>query len=434
MPTVPDRCDVVVIGGGPAGATASGLLARQGFHVVLLEKERFPRLVVGESLIPHFWKFSDLLGASDRIAKHGFVVKSGGLSLWNGVLRRLSFRGFGYDRPAYHVERADFDKLLLDASREHGTQVFEGHAVTSVEMTADEKAIVHHRSMEDGARGSIHARYVVDASGQAAVVARQYGFREFDEALRFTALWAYYRGGRFMTYDGAVLPYEERFNTAPATLMSTLGGWAWVWHIVQREMVSVGVILPPERLAAFKASQDTPEAKFRAMVATTPLTGKLMEGAEFIEGSFHAIRDYAYKPTRLAFGCCYLAGDAAAFADPINSAGVPFGMFAGFLAASAIENSMRKEAWRAHYRDFFSEQYGGRLQIFRMLAIPTDAEVGPEMVEIARRFVAMSSRAEQQLMLLQATLTQRNERVLQIFADLGLTDTAPDASLPVPEL
>lgn len=424
----------MVIGGGPAGAMASGLLAKKDFHVVLLEKERFPRLVVGESLIPHFWKFSDVLGASDRIARHGFVVKSGGLSLWNGVLRRLSFKPFGYDRPAYHVERADFDQLLLDASRERGTQVFEGHAVTSVEMTSDERAIVHYRRMADGARGTIAARYVVDGSGQAAVVARQYGFREFDDALRFTALWAYYRGGRFMTYEGAVLPYEQRFETAPATLMSSLGGWAWVWHIVQREMVSVGVVLPPDRLAAFKAGKDTPEEKLRAIVAKTPLTGKLMEGAEYIEDSFYAIRDYAYKPTRLAFGCCYLAGDAAAFADPINSAGVPFGMFAGFLAASAIDSSMRRESWRDYYRDSFSEQYGGRLQIFRMLAIPTDAEVGPEMVEIARRSVAMTSRAEQQLMLLQATLTQRNERVLKIFADLGLPDVEPDTSLPVPAL
>lgn len=434
MPTIPESCDVLVIGGGPAGAITSSVLGKKGYSVVVLEKARFPRLLVGESMIPHFWKYTDLIGASGRIEKYGFIKKGGGLSLWDGVLRRASFEPFGHKRLGLHVERADFDKILLDRSAELGAQVFEGHAVTSVEMPSDDRAVVHYRCVEDGARGNIAAKFVVDASGQAAVVARQFGFREFDEALRFTALWGYYRGGRFLTYEGSVHSYDERFETTPATLTSSIGGWGWVWHIVQREMVSVGVIVTPERLAAFKASTNTPEAKLRAMVAETPLIGKLMEDAEFIEGSFYAIRDYAYKPTRLAFGCCYLVGDAAAFVDPINSAGVPFGMYAGFLAASSIEQTMYDGASRDRYRNSFIDQYGGRLQMFRLLAIPTDAAVSPEMIEIARRFIAMSSVAEQQLMLLQATLTRRNERVLQIFADLGLTDVAPDASLAVPAL
>ncbi|MFQ5420944.1 MAG: FAD-dependent oxidoreductase, partial [Anaerolineae bacterium] len=96
LSAIPAQCDVVVIGGGPAGSATATYLAQAGIDVVLLEKERFPRPQVGESLIPHFWKFTDRLGVSPQIEQENFVVKSGGIIAWKEKIYQLSFASFGY--------------------------------------------------------------------------------------------------------------------------------------------------------------------------------------------------------------------------------------------------------------------------------------------------------------------------------------------------
>lgn len=429
---VPRRCDVVVIGGGPAGSTAAAFLAQKGYDVVLLEKARHPRPIVGESLIPHFWKYCDRIGVSDRIATEGFVAKGGGLSLWNGVLRRLSFRDFGYERPGLHVERDVFDALLLRRSAELGARVFQQIGVARVQLADGGPSCVRYRGTRNGEVGEIETRFVVDASGQAAIVARQLGIRRFDEALKFMSLWGYYRGGHYVTLDGEVLPFEQRFERPPATLTSNIGGWGWTWHIVLRDCVSVGVVLPPDRLEAFRASSDTLEAKFRGLVAATPFTRRLLKDAEFLTGSLNGIRDYAYKPTRLAIGNCFLVGDAAAFVDPINSAGVVFGMYAAYLATWAIDCSLREPARRTHFRRLFADLYSGRLSILRLLAVPTDVEFG-DAIGPARRSMALNSGPEQQLMLLQATLNNRPDRAARLLRELGVPDAVQPPSMTLAE-
>ncbi len=113
MNDIPPRCDVVVIGGGPAGSIAATLLAQKGYEVVLFERERHPRYRVGESLIPHFWKYCDMVGVSEKILADGFIQKAGGTTIWGGVVRQMGFKDFGYGRPALHVERDRLDQILL---------------------------------------------------------------------------------------------------------------------------------------------------------------------------------------------------------------------------------------------------------------------------------------------------------------------------------
>ena len=147
---IPKQCDVVVIGGGPAGSVAASRLAMDGFSVVLLEKAKHPRPNVGESLIPQFWKFTDLIGASASIESDGFIPKSGGLSLWRGQLRQLKFSDFGYSRPGLHVERDRFDLLLLERTRANGAQVFEEIIVTGMDANL-EAPVVRYRTRDNEA-------------------------------------------------------------------------------------------------------------------------------------------------------------------------------------------------------------------------------------------------------------------------------------------
>jgi 2-polyprenyl-6-methoxyphenol hydroxylase-like FAD-dependent oxidoreductase len=97
--TIPPKCTVLVIGGGPAGSSAATDLAKQGIDVVLLERAQFPRNQVGESLIPHFWKFTDQLGVTDKIQQQGFLSKDGGITVWNNKIHQILFSDYGYTRP-----------------------------------------------------------------------------------------------------------------------------------------------------------------------------------------------------------------------------------------------------------------------------------------------------------------------------------------------
>lgn len=415
--SIPTRCDVVVLGGGPAGTTAASLLARDGLDVVLLEKAKFPRPNVGESLIPHFWKFLDMIGASEAIESDGFVVKGGGVGLWAGKTAQVKFTDFGYTRPALHVERDRFDKILLDVSTRNGVRVFEETNAMRIEREDDSPTVGYRTSTED--EGTIQARFVVDATGQGALLARQLGFRQFDTDFRFSSFWGYYTGGNYITLGGEVRPFADRFVAKPLTVQTSLGDWGWVWHIPLRDSVSVGLILTQERLKEFKRRQGSKESRFQDMVAESPIVGRLMEDARWI-GPMYGIRDYAYLPTRLAVGRCFLVGDAAAFVDPINSAGVPFGMYAGFMSAWAISQSLRKPAHSAEYRNTFCKLYADQLWLFRMLTMPTDSPGLLDAVERAVETVRKAPPEEQRLMLSQATLTNRSYGVQAILDRLGL--------------
>src|SRR5437773_8278216 len=126
MGRIPAKADVVVIGGGPAGSTAANLLAQKGYEVVLLDKARHPRLTVGESVLPHVWKYIDAVGATEDIEQARFIQKSGGTGFWGGVIRQMTIAsGFGFRQPSLHVERDEFDEILLRVAQRRRVQVFE---------------------------------------------------------------------------------------------------------------------------------------------------------------------------------------------------------------------------------------------------------------------------------------------------------------------
>lgn len=425
---IPERADVVVIGGGPAGSMAAGLLAQKGFDVVLLEKAKHPRMVVGESFLPHFWRFTDMLGnATQKIQAANFVKKAGGIVKWDDSFLRTRFREFGHTRSPLHVDREIFDKILLDTSREQGAKVFEETPARRVDVSGEEK-IVHYRDA-GGADGQIRAPFVVDASGQAALIAHQLGFRVFDEELRFSAVWGYFESARYLDFDGNVHPFEERFDASPVTFVEAVGGWGWAWKILLKQSVSVGFVVPSERL---KAGGESLDERFHALVASTPFVAKFLAGARFIPESVRAIRNYAYKPMRLAVNNCYLVGDAAAFVDPINSAGVTFGMYAAVLAAWSIERAMKNHTRREQCQQMFEDQYRQRLQIFRLIALPTNREFSAqEAAELVRAFRQFSD-AEKQLALTTTVLTHRSEKVRHLLKLVGVEDKAIYGRVEIP--
>lgn len=403
---IPKSADVVVIGGGPAGSTAANMLAKGGYDVVLLDKVRHPRLVVGESILPHVWKYIEHAGAVDDIENAGFIRKSGGTGVWRGVIRQTALKDFGFKRPSLHVEREEFDEILLRAAERRGVRVYEGVSARSVDVGAEMKS-VQWSSRENGESGSIACRYIVDASGQAAVIANQLGIREFDRDLRFMSVWAYYDNSAYVAQGGLICPWEKRREVAPTTIQLGMGDWGWCWHIVQKEHTSVGLVMSRQQAAEFKASGEPIEQRLDRACRSLPIIGDLLSGATLVEDSVYAIRDFAYRPTSLAGDGWFLAGDAAAFVDPINSAGVITACYAGFSAAWAIDSSLKRPGRRDYFRKIFSELVRQRLSLFRISALPEGTNSYPADNAVALRAAQLDSVDEQELLFVQTSLTDR---------------------------
>lgn len=412
---IPSKCDVVVIGGGPGGSTVGTMLSQLGYEVVLFDKAKHPRYTVGESLIPHFWKYCEQIKVDQKIDAAGFIQKSGGTVVWNGIIRQMQFKSFGYKRPALHVEREDFDQILLKHAVEQGVQAFEEVTVHKAHLpTNGEAARVDYRLNDDKTTKQISCRFVVDASGQSAVLARQLGIRVIDEGFRFMSIWGYFDDSKYIAGDGRAHDFHELRAVPPTTFVSNIDGWGWLWHIPQREHTSVGLILPKEQMQAIKGSDEALEKYFLRRCAEIPYLNRLLENARYCEGSFHAVRDYSYRPTQLAGPGFFLLGDAAAFIDPIFSIGVVLAMFSAGLASWAIDRSFKNPRLTKDSRNLFTRHFQNRLEVSRALALPSYG-YGDSEISRVKTSIKWETALELELMHVVSTLTTRSENFVNMI-------------------
>src|SRR5262245_17410696 len=212
--------DVVVIGGGPGGSTTATMLARKGWQVLLLEREHFPRDHIGESLLPASIPVLEELGVLPAVQQAGFVPKWGATMVWGTEKTPWSwyFRETNQKYPhSYQVWRPLFDQLLLENSRAHGVDVREGYQVVDV-LFGDGRA-VGVRYMADGTEGIARARFVVDASGQGALLGRKLQLRRWDAFFQNLAVYAYFTGARRLPGADATNIFIESYTHG------------WFWHI-----------------------------------------------------------------------------------------------------------------------------------------------------------------------------------------------------------
>lgn len=322
--------DIAIIGGGPGGSTAATLLARRGWKVVLCEKEAFPRFKIGESLLPHSMGTLDELGVREKLEKGGFLKHGGEIATACGRrITRFYFEGAIQlrDRYAYQVERAWFDKMMLDHSIENGAEVRQPCNVNGVAFDAEGVTL-------QTSTGEIRAKYLLDCSGRNAVVGQHFDLkRKYDHLQKFSV---------FAHFTGA-----QREEGKDGTLTRLIRGkHHWFWMIpLDADRTSVGLVCD---IAEFRAAKKSPEKMLADAFAESPLMRERMEMSTRIS-DVHAIGDYSYRNTRLHGDRWLLAGDAAGFIDPIFSTGVFLAIHSAEKAVAALDVALRKP-WTKAFR------------------------------------------------------------------------------------
>jgi len=324
--------DVAIIGGGPAGSTAATLLARAGRRVIVLEREKFPRFHIGESLLPFSMQTFDRLGVREKLDRT-FLPKYGGEIVaacgTKGV--RFYFKdGFQSHRDrAYQVTRSDFDKLLLDHSRENGAEVREETEVKRIAVTADRVKIDIETSA--GANETIEARYLLDCSGRQTVLGNFYNLKKtYDHLQKFSVFAHYENVDRPEGIDGTLI-----------RMVRGLDRWFWMIPLTQTRM-SVGVVMDT---ATFRAMKLSPEAALERCIGEQPMVLERMTRAERVSPVYSA-GDFSYRNTKFCGDRWLLAGDAAAFIDPVFSSGVFLAITSAEKAADTLDEVLRSESRR----------------------------------------------------------------------------------------
>lgn len=321
------NCDVLIIGGGPAGSTMAALLAERGRNVVLVEKDKHPRFHIGESLLPMNLPLFERLGLAQEIERIGMIKygaefispyhnKSVTFDFANAIDKRFPF--------AYQVRRSVLDEILFKNAIAKGAKALEGCLVKDVEFLPDGGALVRGE-IEGGQECLWRTRFVVDASGRDTLLASRFGIKERNRRHNSAAVFGHFSGARRLAgkAEGNI------------TIFWFDKGWFWFIPLADGS-TSVGAVCRPDYLKSRQVDLDT---FFMDTIALCPAIAERLRDA-ILMGPVTGTGNYSYRASRMTGESFIMLGDAYAFIDPIFSAGVYFAMNSAFLGADAVETCL----------------------------------------------------------------------------------------------
>ncbi|MDE2867999.1 MAG: NAD(P)/FAD-dependent oxidoreductase [Chloroflexota bacterium] len=348
-----EETDVAVIGGGPAGSSVATLLRQSGYRVTLLERERFPRPHVGESMLPGVLFALAKTGALERVEKAGFTRKYGATYIWGRGRDpwTIRFSEVPQDRTfTFQCDREVFDKLLLDHARDEGVDVREGHQITRALMTDGQVTGLAYTN-DEGASGEVRARMCVDASGQWSVLGRQFRLREHNHNLRHVALFGHYHGGPTTLPD--VLDEMEPTDAGNVYVVAVDDGW--LWHIpLAGGLRSIGLVTDPERIRGMTRTER--RVYWQQQIEGCEEYRELLEGGRWA-GDFDIVSDWSFICKRFHGPGYLLVGDAACFVDPILASGIALALQGVLRATKAIRTSLEAPDLNNLAMNWYQEGY-----------------------------------------------------------------------------
>jgi flavin-dependent dehydrogenase len=334
------ECDIVVIGAGPSGCAAAALLAEQGFRVAVLEREKFPRYHIGESLLPFTFHPLKRLGLLDRMRQSEFVKKySVQFVSPSGRASQPFYFSTRYEMDVaqtWQVLRSEFDLMLMEHARAKGATVHEETTVTELVQEGGRTLGVKARA-KNGRGVEFRAPITLDCSGRDAFSPTRQNWRVREPKLNKVAVWTYYRGA-----------LRDPGIDEGATTVAFVPEKGWFWYIPQhRDMVSVGVVAEGKYLT--REGVKEPEGIFKREIEQNAWIKEHLARGQQV-GPYFLTSEFSYRSRYCAADGLLLAGDAFGFLDPVFSSGVMLALKSGVLAADAI-----KAAFEA--QDFSAERF-----------------------------------------------------------------------------
>jgi flavin-dependent dehydrogenase len=335
--------DVIVIGGGPAGSSAATWLARNGHQVLLLEREKFPREHVGESLLPFCYPLLQDLGVIDQLKKNfvrkpgvRFIDRDGNISTtwcFDHVIKDDTYLSF-------QVIRGEFDHILLKNAAKNGAEVREETSVVAADITSESDRVTV-TSLDASGKKSVHsARFLVDASGRDAFVGAKSGWRKPREELDRTAIWSHW--GNVKLTGGL----EEGLS-----IIIYMGleqkGWIWVFPLGENRITAGFVaqnsyLRDQQRKLKEEGSKDWKQDLCMQELMHSKFVQGLLEGSNMLI-PMQVNGNYSYE-VKNHYGSNYaMVGDARGFIDPIFSSGVFLSIKTSSLVSAAINKQLRGE-------------------------------------------------------------------------------------------
>ena len=349
--------DAIIIGGGPGGSTAATVLAQRGRNVLIIEREKFPRYRLGESLIPYCYFPLERIGMIDKMRASHFVRKFSVQFVSTDGRASQPFYFFKHVKHessmTWQVVRSEFDQMLLDNARDHGAHVME--ETSAKQLIVEDGNVVGVEAVNAaGERLTLRAPMTIDATGRDMFTIKRNDWRVNDPELRKVAIWTYYKGAK---RD----PGIDEGNTTVAYVPEK----GWFWYIpLPDDMVSVGIVAEREYL--YRDGKQDLETIFQREVNNNVWLKEHLEVGEHCD-EYRVTGDYSYRSEHCAANGLILVGDAFAFLDPVFSSGVFLALRSGELAGDYVEEALKANDFSAGRFDEYGRLFRDGVEAMRKL-------------------------------------------------------------------